>query len=52
MSERERATGECVCGEIIYGPGIHCYGCRISLKDWREDVRPRDVRDEGSGGKR
>ena len=40
MMERERATGECECGAIIYGPGIYCDGCRISLREWRKDDRP------------
>ena len=27
MFERERATGECECGAIIYGPGVRCDAC-------------------------
>ena len=29
MSERQRATGECDCGAVIYGKGDKCDGCRI-----------------------
>ena len=27
MFERERATGECECGDIVYGAGIYCENC-------------------------
>lgn len=42
MSERERATGECECGAIIYGPGIYCDGCRISLRKCFQCNNPDD----------
>jgi len=50
--ERQRATGECDCGAVIYGFGVCCDSCNRLRLEWREDNRPRDVRDEGIGGKR
>jgi len=36
MSERERATGECDCGNIIYGPGVRCEVCSKLICDFTE----------------
>jgi len=40
MNERERATGECDCGAIIYGAGIYCDGCtKARMEQRNEEMR-------------